>query len=64
MDPAVRSVVSFVVGFVESLADAASPLLAAHPSPGLFAVGFSVALVLWLVAAEEAELRRGRPSRG
>lgn len=50
--------------FAMSLADAVAPLLRIHPSPGLFAVGFSVALVLGLVAAEEVELRRGRAPRG
>ena len=28
------------------------------PSPSILAIGFSVLLVLWLVAAEEGDLRR------
>lgn len=38
------------------------PLLPLHASPSGLAIGFSVLLVLSLVAAEEIERRRDRPS--
>ena len=37
-------------------------LLPLHASPAALAIGFSVLLVLTLVAAEEAEVRRPAPS--
>ena len=39
-----------------------APLLHLQPSPSVLAIGFSVLLVLSLVAAEEMEVRRGRRS--
>lgn len=36
-------------------------LLPSHVSPSALAIGFALSLVLWLVAAEEAELRRPAP---
>ena len=38
-----------------------APLTYLQASPALLAIGFSVLLVLSLVAAEEAEVRRDRP---
>ena len=44
------------------VSDSLVPLFHLHASPSILAIGFSVVLVLSLVAAEEVEARRARPS--